>query len=106
MAYASVRADDMIFTEGEEKVKCFASSSFGHRRFCGECGTPFTMEVNHQPETVDFSIATLDEPDAVAPGYHIFYASKVAWVEPGDDLPRHDRFRPDTRGLEGVEPPI
>ena len=24
---------------------------------------------------------------------------------PGDELPRHDKFRPDTRGLEGTEPP-
>ena len=22
-----------------------------------------------------------------------------------DELPRHDKFRPDTRGLEGTEPP-
>ena len=26
------------------------------------CGTPLAMRVDHQPETVDFSIATLDDP--------------------------------------------
>jgi hypothetical protein len=63
------------------------------------------MQVDHQPETADFSIATLDEPEAVPPGFHIFYASRIGWFDPGDDLPRHDKFRPDTRGLEGTDPP-
>jgi hypothetical protein len=105
MVFASVPAGHLTFTEGADKVKSFRSSSFGHRRFCGECGTPFTMEVDHQPETVDFSVATLDAPEQVQPGFHIFWASRIPWFEPGDALPRHDRFRPDTRGLEGTEPP-
>ncbi len=105
MVFSSVAPADFLWTKGSEKVKSFKSSSFGRREFCGECGTPFLMIVDHQPETVDFSVATLDEPDAVAPGFHIFYGSKIGWFEPGDELPRHDRFRPDTRGLEGTEPP-
>ena len=105
MAFASVPAGDYAVVRGEEKVETFVSSSFGRRRFCGACGTPLTMQVDHQPETIDFTIATLDDPDPVAPGFHIFRASRVAWFETADDLPRHDRFRPDTRGLEGTEPP-
>ena len=104
MVFASVSDGDFSWTSGGDKVKSVPSSSFGHREFCGECGTPFLMQVDHQPETVDFSVATLDHPDAIAPGFHIFWASKVGWFNPGDDLPRHDRFRPDTRGLEGTEP--
>ena len=105
MAFASVAAGDMNFTSGADKVKSFDSSAFGHRLFCGECGTPLAMEVKHQPETTDFSIATLDDPDRFAPGFHIFWGSRVGWFDPGDALPRHERFRPDTRGLEGTEPP-
>jgi len=63
------------------------------------------MEVDHQPETADFSVATLDHPEAIAPGFHIFWGSKIDWFDPGDHLPRHEKFRPDTRGLEGTEPP-
>jgi hypothetical protein len=55
------------------------------------------MKVNHQPETVDFSVATLDEPGATAPGFHIFWSSRIDWFEPKDELPRHERFRQDTR---------
>jgi hypothetical protein len=28
----------------------------------------------------------------------------ACWFDPDDDLARHERFRPDTRGLEGTEP--
>jgi len=105
MVFASVPAGDLVFTAGGDKVRSFRSSSFGRRLFCGECGTPIAMEVVHQPETTDFSVSTLDEPERVAPGFHIFHASRIAWFETEDDLPRHERFRPDTRGLEGTEPP-
>jgi hypothetical protein len=105
MAFASVPSGDLVFTQGADKVKSFKSSDFGHRLFCGACGTPIAMEVDHQPETIDFSVATLDDPDAVPPGFHIFHSSRIAWFETTDELPRHARFRPDTRGLEGTEPP-
>ena len=105
MVFASVRAGDFRWTKGEDQVRRVQSSSFGHREFCRRCGTPFLMKVDHQPETVDFSVATLDDPDAVTPGFHIFCGSRIGWFDPGDDLPRHDKFRPDTRGLDGTEPP-
>ena len=105
MVFASVPEGDLVWTAGADRVKSVPSSSFGHRAFCGECGTPFLMKVDHQPETVDFSVVTLDDTAAVAPGFHIFWGSKVPWFAPNDTLPRHDRFRPDTRGLEGTEPP-
>lgn len=105
MVFASVAVDKLVFTMGETKVKTFKSSNFGHRLFCGECGTPIAMQVDHQPQTIDFSVATMDEPDRVAPGFHIFYASRVSWFQTTDDLPRHARFRPDTRGLESPDPP-
>jgi hypothetical protein len=105
MVFASVADGDLVWTKGAATVKSVASSSFGHREYCGACGTPFLMRVDHQPETVDFSVATLDDPEAIAPAFHIFWDSRIRWFEPGDDLPKHARFRPDTRGLEGTEPP-
>ena len=105
MVFESIRHGDLVWTKGAERVRSFASSSFGHRSFCGDCGTPFFMQVDHQPETVDFSVATLDDPEAIAPGYHIFWSSRIGWFDPSDDLPRHEKFRPDARGLKGTEPP-
>lgn len=105
MAFASIGNGDWGFTQGLEAVRTVKTSSFGHRTFCSECGTPLYVHVDHQPDTVDFSIVTLDDPGTIAPEFHIFWSSKVPWFNPGDNLPRHERFRPDTKGLDGTEPP-
>ena len=105
MAFASVPTEDFVWSQGELQVRWINSSSFGRRAFCGNCGTPLQVRVDHQPETVDFPVVTLDDPGAAAPEFHIFWSSKVAWFDPGDQLPRHAKFRPDTRGLAGGEPP-
>ncbi|HEV2595048.1 MAG TPA: GFA family protein [Sphingomicrobium sp.] len=105
MVFASVPGEDLVWTQGADKVKSVRSSSFGRRTFCGECGTPFLMKVDHQPETVDFSVATLDQPDTIVPTFHIFWESRIGWFAPDDKLPRHEKFRPDTRGLNGAELP-
>ena len=103
MAFASVAVAGWQIEKGQPRQ--VRSSTFGHRLGCGACGTPLAMRVDHQPETVDFSIATLDDPGRIVPAFHIFWSSKVAWFEPGDSAPHFDRFRPDTRGLGGTEPP-
>jgi hypothetical protein len=105
MAFATVPTGHFTFVTGEDQVGRFESSSFGWRQYCRRCGTPLTMQVLHQPETIDFAVATLDEPDGIEPAFHIFHASRIAWFDTADDLPRFARFRPDTRGLEGTEPP-
>jgi hypothetical protein len=105
MVFATVPAGDLAWIRGADKVRSFRSSGFADRNYCSDCGTPLLMKVDHQPETVDFTVGTLDDPGAVAPGYHIFWSQRAPWFEPGDALPKHEKFRPDTRGLEGTEPP-
>ena len=105
MAFTCVPREDFMWTAGEERVRWVDTSSFGRRAFCSECGSPLQVQVNHQPETLDFPIVTLDDRDAFAPEFHIFWSRKVAWFNPGDEVQRHDRFRPNTRGLNGTEPP-
>ena len=105
MVFATVPVGDYGFDAGEEAVRRVASSSFGYRAFCSQCGTPLYTHVEHQADTLDFSVATLDEPGRVRPGYHIFWSSRIAWAGAEDGLPKYDRFRPDTRGLDGIEPP-
>ena len=105
MVFATVPFKDYRFEGGEEVVRTVASSSFGYRAFCGECGTPLFTRVNHQPDTIDFSVATLDAPGCMRPGFHIFWSSRLPWLKIDDGLPKYDRFRPNTVGLEGTEPP-
>ena len=98
MAFATVARPDLVLRRGESATRL--SSDFGERWFCRVCGTPIAMLVTHQPGTIDFTIATLDDPGAVAPGFHIWTQSRIDWFETADHLDRHRRFRPDTAGLD------
>lgn len=99
MAFTTVALADFILTRSEDAVGTIGTTSFGKRRFCTRCGTPLTMHVDHQPDEIDVTVASLDNPAAVTPGFHIFYADRIRWAEAGDDLPKYDRLRPHTRGL-------
>jgi hypothetical protein len=103
MAFTCVPREDFVWSKGEPRW--IETSNFGRRAFCGECGTPLQVQVDHQPETVDFPIVTLDHPEATTPEFHIFWSERVGWFTPGDESPRYEKFRPNTRGLQGTEPP-
>jgi hypothetical protein len=98
LAFATVPLRDFVLTAGEPRRR--RSTSFGERWFCADCGTQLAMHVDHQPDTIDFTIASLDAPEAVIPAFHIFAGSRIPWFDTADSLPRHDGFRPETRGLE------
>ncbi len=94
MAFATVPIADFVFTRGADRVGRFASSEAGHRLFCSQCGTPLLMQDNSGTTTLDFSLATLDAPERIAPGFHIFYSSHIPWAPAADDdAPRYDRSR-------------
>ena len=100
MAFASVPVGDFVFTQGEDVLGRFASSETGHRLFCTRCGTPLLMRDNDFPTTADFSLATLDDPARVVPGFHIFYASRIPWAPAADQTPRHARSRRDSPAIQ------
>jgi len=96
-AFATVPAPAYVVTEGELGWR--RSSNFGRRGSCSACGTQLTIQVDFQPGEIDFSIASLDQPGAIRPGFHIFWAERVPWLQLANDLPRYEGWRPDTRGL-------
>ncbi|PZU08569.1 GFA family protein [Sphingomonas sp.] len=99
MAFATIPVADYHLEQGGDRIGRFASSSFGHREFCTACGTPLLMQDHGSPDTLEFSIATLDEPDRVPPAFHIFYESRIGWADAGDALPRYARFRRDSEPM-------
>ena len=65
------------------------------RTFCRQCGTPLTYrQVEREPDTVDVTTATLDEPDAFPPTHHSWLSHDLAWLKFGDGLPTFPESRP------------
>ena len=59
------------------------------RRFCAACGTALTFFEPKRPGWIDVTVGSMDAPDAIVPGAHIWTSSQLAWLRLGDDLPRH-----------------
>jgi hypothetical protein len=96
LVFATVPRSDFAFVRGAPR--CFASTSFGRRWFCGDCGTQLCMQVDHEPATTDVTVASMDDAASVAPGFHIWHASRLPWFDTADALPRHARARPASGG--------
>lgn len=61
------------------------------RTFCGGCGTPLTFATTAEPEWIDVTVASMDRPEDMPPGDHIWADDALPWLVLDDDLPRHPR---------------
>ncbi len=69
------------------------SSERAVRGFCAACGAALTWQVAEQPEMIDLSVGTLDDPGRIRPQDHLWMSSAVPWLRISDDLPRYARSR-------------
>lgn len=103
MVFTTVHLDRYRIVAGEEHIGRFASTSFGTRSFCRTCGSPLTIHVRHQADEIDIAAGTLDDPEEIAPAFHLYTAEAPSWMPMMAFLPRYKALRPKTRGLdEGV----
>ena len=87
MVFTTVALHHFHIERGEGQLGRFASTPFGERGYCRDCGSPLTIHVRHQPGEIDIAAASLDAPSA------------PKWAIPIDGLPRYAALRPTTRGL-------
>ena len=100
VAWGTWPAERLTWLAGEPRT--FASSAKGRRSFCPNCGTPLTFA--DDLVTVDVTLASLDDPAAFAPEYHIWTMSRVPWLDIRDDLPRYNGSAPDERSTHALPP--
>ena len=70
------------------------------RQLCAACGTALTFRETARPGSVDVTVGSMDHPDAMVPAAHIWTSSQLAWLNLGDDLPRHAGEDPGERDVE------
>jgi len=83
-AYAAILLSDFAWTRGQPRL--FDSSSIVTRGFCEACGTPLSFQFRDD-KWLGFMLATLDEPDAVAPTRAFGKESKRTWFDGLHALP-------------------
>ena len=87
LAWFSVRPGDFHYVAGSPKR--YASSQRAVREFCGACGAQLVFREHGLAERqFDVTIASLDDPDALAPEQHIWVHSRLAWMSGLDSLPQ------------------
>ena len=88
----NVPRDGFAYLKGQDRI------SYGaHRGFCGTCGSVVPGPPHGLP-FVGVPAGQLESDPGLRPAGHVFYASRVPWLEHDDELPTF------TRWPEGMEP--
>ncbi|MEY8096936.1 GFA family protein [Falsihalocynthiibacter sp. S25ZX9] len=81
---ALVIANELSWTHGERCL--FASSNVSQRGFCGDCGTPLSLE-NFDDDQVEIATGTLDDPELAPPSLQINHRFACTFSDSIGDLP-------------------
>jgi hypothetical protein len=77
---------------GAEALTEYRSSARGTRSFCGRCGTSVFCVLDHDPDTVDVTLASMQGPIDRVPEAHVYFDDHVDWIERLDELPKLGSF--------------
>lgn len=87
VAWAVVPIDGFSCTGSE--LRRYQSSESVERTFCGRCGSTITYQ--QKPETIDVTLATLDDPESLPPTQEVWCESRLSWNAANPALVQHDQ---------------
>jgi len=87
VAWVTFRRSNFQVTTGEPTV--FRSSPGVERTFCSRCGTPLTYANEADPDTIDVTTGSLDDPSLYPPSKEVWLEHKLAWSASDAAIPRH-----------------
>jgi hypothetical protein len=87
--WGSVPRKDVVVTNGESRKIAYANRI---RSFAACCGTHLFFEDSKDSDTIDVTIASLDNPTPFAPQKTIFLEDKLPWVVIDESIPSFQTF--------------
>ena len=87
VGWAVCPVDGFAFTAAAPQE--YESSPGVTRTFCGRCGTSLTYRAAR--ETIDVTLATLDDPEALPPEKEVFCESRITWNPLHPELPHFEQ---------------
>jgi len=91
ITWGLVPRHDLRIIQGEPRKVPHAGRIRG---FAACCGTHLFFEDNADSETVDVTIASLDDPTPFAPSKAIFVEDKLPWVALSESVPSYQTTPP------------
>jgi hypothetical protein len=89
VAWLTFASKGFSLTSGEPSTH--RSSAEVSRTFCGKCGTTLTYRYDGDPDFVDVTAASLDDPEEFPPTHHVWMEDGVSWDVANDGLPQFER---------------
>jgi hypothetical protein len=86
VTWFGVPSKQFRFTDGEDEVGWYSSTSEARRGFCRTCGSTLFFTSDRWAGETHIALAHMDGPIDREPAVHVFYDTHVRWVELGDDL--------------------
>ena len=84
VTWGGVPREDLVVTRGEPRKIAHANRI---RSFAACCGTHLFFEGSRESDTIDVTIASLDDPTPFAPQKAIWLEDKLPWVVIDESLP-------------------
>jgi hypothetical protein len=84
VTWGSVPRENLVVTKGEPRKIPYANRI---RSFAACCGTHLFFQDAEDSDTIDVTIASLDDPTPFAPQKAIFLEDKMPWVVIDESLP-------------------
>ena len=92
LVWGSFPVGAFAYVKGTPTV--YRSSARGQREFCAACGAQVAYR-EHGAAIVDVNVGCLDHPEGIEPRCHLWTASRIAWFETADALPRYAGAAPE-----------
>lgn len=91
VTWAGFDVDQFVFTQGQPTA--YASSRNVVRTFCNQCGSSLTYQRLDLPTSLDVTLGSLDEPEALNPEDHTWTEHQLSWIALANSLPKYPRHR-------------
>lgn len=89
ITYAGFPAEQVRFTQGEERLTDYVSDTEATRRFCSHCGSTILFCSPRWPGELHLIAANLEDALDRAPTGRVYADRTPSWCPITDDLPRY-----------------
>jgi hypothetical protein len=85
--WATFAQGSVVLVKGDlQRIHTSPGVTRGH---CAKCGTSISYQHVKRPGEIDITLASLGDPEDLAPTAHIWVEDKVAWLVIDDGLPQY-----------------